>query len=1151
MDSFHWCVFLAFIFSLGCSAVQQNDGLTYVSTTGNDNVSCFNAGIDNPCKSFTYVLLNAPISCGDNCVIIILDSQPQIISITNNVVFRKNQSLHLSTFNVQMLNVSFGNIQISSRGFSNITFENLVLVFGRISFSLLKRVEFRNVVIKHSFYSNLEVLYFLNVKTIIIQNARFQKFSSECANQWLRSKNVSTAVFTNCSFVGNKCKFTSVLDIRASKFVIEHCTFESNYVILALLNIELFQGIDYNITTCVFINNTAMNLIRIVGSLAFNSPFFVNISSNIFHNNAVNKHQDSLYSALIAVFVASKKKTFLQIFTNNSITNNKGPAFAFVNSDGVSSEISNTLISSNIANSSIIFIKNSHLSNITFANTSIVNNSIPALLDETTNEQDAVVYIKGGIIQTKNWGVVQLKNVVFMRNTATPLALIDAHGHFVANNVFQNNVAMYGGGIYFDGKATVTFYLHSKVEFVNNTARYGGAIYISKDNKCIIDALPTISFNLIFSGNSARTGPSANIYSYQSWCDCHSYHTPFITWDTDPLIISYPTNINISNKILEIYPGKIIKLNYSVFDCNGTDSTCVADAFLGCGDKLVCTSKNVHLAGPPTVFLSSDVIDTGLVIRSSYQSINQKTIKESTKLYFRCRDPPAGMIGPNANIKIHLIDCPLGLVYDTDIKQCRCAVNNSDTFLCSVQQGQVCIRKGYWYTRNMDKPIVKYCPFHSNCKFNRKACPTDIQYIILPQIEDDQCHDGHGGTLCMNCTENNIFTYLSLKCIDYRLCKSWHPYMLLMLTMTFPLLIGIFLILVVKMRSKIGSGYLYGPLFFLAVLSQLPLGQYPTLDKIVSVFAASVLLQFKAFGFIPWCFFPSMNPLYNTFLQFLNPIMMVVVLLTTVFIARRCPRKFLTLQHSPMQAMCILILVSYWSLIRTSILILTPFYFNGNIVVLLQPDLLYLHKAHIPLWIISLLIMISLCVLVFLIAFSQCFNFHRMKPLLDELQSCYQDKYRWYGVVYVCTWITIQGALYKYIAFQTVILGVTLAHCLVQPYKKKWLNICDTCLLFDLVFLTALLSDENKTTSDTGIITEVMIYLLVMIPFCFISVGGIGIITVRTGLFSSVKRLYNCWKDKCTGQQNNIQQSPPPQVIDSFIINDCEREPLIHILQAN
>ena len=76
MDTFHWCVFLAFIFILGCSAVQQNDGLTYVSTTGIDNVSCFNAGIDNPCQSFSYVLLYANISCDDNCAIIILDSQP-------------------------------------------------------------------------------------------------------------------------------------------------------------------------------------------------------------------------------------------------------------------------------------------------------------------------------------------------------------------------------------------------------------------------------------------------------------------------------------------------------------------------------------------------------------------------------------------------------------------------------------------------------------------------------------------------------------------------------------------------------------------------------------------------------------------------------------------------------------------------------------------------------------------------------------------------------------------------------------------------------------------------------------------------------------------------------------------------------------------
>ena len=188
--------------------------------------------------------------------------------------------------------------------------------------------------------------------------------------------------------------------------------------------------------------------------------------------------------------------------------------------------------------------------------------------------------------------------------------------------------------------------------------------------------------------------------------------------------------------------------------------------------------------------------------------------------------------------------------------------------------------------------------------------------------------------------------------------------------------------------------------------------------------------------------------------------------------------------------------------------------------------------------------------LVFLIVLSQCFNFHRMKPLLDELQSCYHDKYRWYGAVYVCTWITIQVSLYWYIVFQTVILAVTLAHCLVQPYKKKWLNVCDTCLLFDLVFLTALLSDQNQTLSDTPIIRELIIYLLIIIPLCFIGAGAIGIITVRTGLSSLIKRFYNWCKDKCTRRQSNIQQFGNSQ-IDSYIIDDREREPLILILQEN
>ena len=50
----------------------------------------------------------------------------------------------------------------------------------------------------------------------------------------------------------------------------------------------------------------------------------------------------------------------------------------------------------------------------------------------------------------------------------------------------------------------------------------------------------------------------------------------------------------------------------------------------------------------------------------------------------------------------------------------------------------------------MDKPIVTSCPYYSYCDFKRKACPNDLEFVVVPHNQDDQCRDGHGATLCMN-----------------------------------------------------------------------------------------------------------------------------------------------------------------------------------------------------------------------------------------------------------------------------------------------------------------------------------------------------------------------------------------------------------------
>ena len=85
----------------------------------------------------------------------------------------------------------------------------------------------------------------------------------------------------------------------------------------------------------------------------------------------------------------------------------------------------------------------------------------------------------------------------------------------------------------------------------------------------------------------------------------------------------------------------------------------------------------------------------------------------------------------------------------------------------------------------MNKPIVTQCPYYSYSDFKRTLCPNDLEFVVVPRNEDDQCRDVHGGTLCTNCANHKTFTYLALMCIDNKHCKSWHPYILLMLTISY------------------------------------------------------------------------------------------------------------------------------------------------------------------------------------------------------------------------------------------------------------------------------------------------------------------------------------------------------------------------------
>ena len=624
-------------------------------------------------------------------------------------------------------------------------------------------------------------------------------------------------------------------------------------------------------------------------------------------------------------------------------------------------------------------------------------------------------------------------------------------------------------------------------------------------------------------------------------------------------IISSPSVVQPTlNQSLKLFPGQLIVLeDWNVTDCAGNLSSCTADVVLSCS---ICDPTHLRLQ-LPTVFIFNGTIETGLKITSSVENAAES---KNVQLHFQCRNTPQLELPVKQTISVEITVCPLGLEFNNLTHICQCE-HRTSKFLCSDQLGLACIEKGYWYgpatsnindTNNNDmKNYIQKCPY---CKYNtRHICPSQISssssdFVLLSQTPNDQCEDGRGGILCMKCTDDNTFTFGAIQCITNEHCESWHPYLLLTLSILFPFITGVFLLLVIQIKTITGSGYLYGPLFFLAVLSQLPLTDFTILNTITSIFVAVILLRFDVFGYIPWCFFPAINHLSANSMEFIGPIVVSIVVIGAVYSAKCCPRIFLTLQKSPVQVICLLIIVSVWSLASTSMKIIIPVQFS-DVRVALNPDLQYLHEAHIPLWIISVTVLLVLVVFALLLVVSPFINLHRIKPFLDEFQSCYQDKYRWYAGVYVCSWMILLIAitLSDYILLLTILVIIATAQYLVQPYRTKWLNIVDTLLLTDLTFLTGLLLVQDKEYAlNFAIEKTVLVYFLVLLPLLYIGIGVVSIVLIRVWKRFLFKRLFDlcCRRDEI--EQVNAGALQGYQIpIQQELLFSGEREPLLRIIQ--
>ena len=415
-----------------------------------------------------------------------------------------------------------------------------------------------------------------------------------------------------------------------------------------------------------------------------------------------------------------------------------------------------------------------------------------------------------------------------------------------------------------------------------------------------------------------------------------------------------------------------------VTDYFGNLTSCSINILLQCGVHLIYC-EYVQLIGDAASLLSTSNITTNLYLTSTVEHHDS-----SIQFQFVCLNT-----NTEAYANVNLTTCPLGYVFQTSQKSvqraCECVDIASNDVQCDFVLGVACIRHGYWLGKinandELDNTVNDTAPCqYPYCKTDLPPCPIiglSQTYNKLPVVQDEQCNGLYGGLLCRSCREGAVFSFEAVKCIPSSNCQPWQPYVTLVFVVIFQLVLGFGIVIGLKASFKTGIGHLYGPLFFIAVLRLIPFGyykEYVQLKFTVSIFQSILLLNLEIFGEIPWCFFSNINPLLNYSLHFLGPFIIAVVLLSTVLLARYYRRQFLSLQSSPVQAICLLILLSFWSVSDTCIQLLKPTTTLSGVKgwrVALQPNIQYLKDPyHIFTWIISTVLLVFLLVPFILLLF--------------------------------------------------------------------------------------------------------------------------------------------------------------------------------------
>ena len=671
-------------------------------------------------------------------------------------------------------------------------------------------------------------------------------------------------------------------------------------------------------------------------------------------------------------------------------------------------------------------------------------------------------------------------------------------------NFYDNKAWQDGGAIYLNNPFSITFEDHTKLIFSRNTASdYGGAIYSKiADSKMIFHTT-----NFKFHDNNARTAGKSVFINVPTSCNSSCLQSSILGINTETLqqsqlnkhITTSPSklelyqpaicideNMNKTRECNSYYVGNIMLGQKVIFDAcmyDYYDQSSDAARFVVGGTD----NQSYYIPGSNYMLISCNNTFQGVaLIGNDTSPVLPFNYSANITLHV---DRISEMKTISINFIVELVPCHPGFWYNENSHKCEC-YNASDIVFCSGSSST--IKRGYWFGSVTGKPTVTFCPINY-CNF--ACCEASNGYYHLSPVRDNQCRLHRSGTACGSCEERYTLSFDSTECLPLEKCTIGQP--LLIITLTFLYWVVIIVAIFIIMHFKVDIGYLYGITYYYSIIDIL-LNQtwYLSNEFNTAISIASSITKITPRFLGQFCFVTGMSGIDQQFIHYMHPMAISVFLVMITILARRSRRLSYFISKGIIRIICCLLLLSYTSVATTSLLLMRPLIFLdvNKIYTFVSPDVQYLHGRHLAYVIVAVLftiiIVIGLPLLLVLEPFlNSKINFTRIKPLLDQFQGSYKDKYRCFAGYYmICRLVIItiilvnssDDFIVRY-SLITACIIMSLIHQILRPYSNNFLNVFDGAVLHLIVLVSVLPLVEFFDGYDTNLLVG-LAFALVALP---------------------------------------------------------------------